>query len=212
LGRASRSRGQRILRVARTYGPLEDRCWYRVNCQMGLDNWGYVKKWVATAPVTSTGPSGIGFVKFGDIDDLEVQAPILTTGPGARGFNLYDGPCRRRRSTRSRPPATGPSAFRSPSRSGRLTVHHDVETTGGQGMSLVKGAQVSLKATAFSVKPGGTINSVTIGGSLRTRGDDLVTFEVDRGGTIQEMTLGGAIEALGAGSAKTSIEGDAPAL
>ena len=41
--------------------------------------------------VTSHGPSGIGFVHFGDIGVLRVDAPIETTGLGARGFNVYDG-------------------------------------------------------------------------------------------------------------------------
>ena len=179
---------------------------------MVLDNWGYVKKWAATAPVTSTGPSGIGFVNFGDIDDLQVQAPILTTGPGARGFNLYDGSLKEASFHSIKTTGDGSIGIQVSKPLGSLTIHHDVETTGGQGMSLVKGVQVLLKATAFSVKAGGTIDSVTIGGSLRTRGDDLVTFEVERGGTIQNMTLGGTIEALGARSAKTSIKGDAPAL
>jgi hypothetical protein len=46
--------------------------------------------WGATAPVTSHGPSGIGFANFGAIG-LEVTAPITTTGPGAHGFPLYEG-------------------------------------------------------------------------------------------------------------------------
>ncbi|HEU5430096.1 MAG TPA: hypothetical protein VFU81_00450, partial [Thermomicrobiales bacterium] len=35
---------------------------------MVLDNWGRVRSWVAAAPITSHGPSGIGYVNFGDID------------------------------------------------------------------------------------------------------------------------------------------------
>jgi hypothetical protein len=44
--------------------------------------------------LTSHGPSGIGFVNFGEIDHLDVQAPIETFGTGARAFNLYDGSLR----------------------------------------------------------------------------------------------------------------------
>ena len=62
-----------------------------------LDNWGDVSAWTATAPVTSNGPSGIGFVNFGNIERLDVQAPIQTNGKGARGFNLYDGSLRQAR-------------------------------------------------------------------------------------------------------------------
>jgi hypothetical protein len=62
------------------------------------------------------------------------------------------------------------------------------------------------------VKPGGTIDTVTIGGSLRTHGDDLVTLEVTEGAAINAWTLGGTIDALGAGSVATAIEGSAPAV
>ena len=179
---------------------------------MVLDNWGYVKEWVATAQVTSTGPSGIGFVNFGDIDTLDVQAPILTTGPGARGFNLYDGSLKEASFHSIRTTGDGSIGIQVSKPLGTLTVHHDVETTGGQGMSLVKGVQVSLKAVAFSVKPGGTIDEVTVGGSLRTHGDDVVTVEVDQGGTVHAMTVGGTVEALGTGAARTSVNGHAPAI
>ena len=57
---------------------------------------------------------------------------------------------------------------------------------------------------------GGSVDSVAIGGSLRTRGDDVVTFEVKEGGSIAEMTVGGAIEALGDASTATAIEGNIP--
>lgn len=179
---------------------------------MVLDNWGYVKEWVATAPVTSTGPSGIGFVNFGDIDRLDVRAPILTTGPGARGSNLYDGSLREASFESIKTTGDGSIGIQVSRPMGTLTVHHDVETTGGEGMSLVKGVQVSLKAIAFSVKPGGTIEKATFGGSLRTHGDDVVTVEVSEGGTVGSITVGGTIEALGSGSTTTAIEGDAPTL
>jgi hypothetical protein len=95
---------------------------------------------------------------------------------------------------------------------GTLIVHHDVETTGGEGLSLVKGVQVKLKAIAFSVKPGGQIDSVTIGGSLRTRGDDVVSFEVDEGATIHKLTIGGSVEAEGKGSTTSAISDSVPAV
>lgn len=174
---------------------------------MVLDNWGYVKEWVATADITSTGPSGIGFVNFGDIDTLDVQAPILTTGPGARGFNLYDGSLKEAAFHSIRTTGDGSVGVQVSRPLGTLVVHHDVETTGGEGMSLVKGVQVRLKAIAFSVKSGGTIESVTIGGSLRTRGDDVVTLEVESGATIEGLTIGGTIEADGKGSHTTVITG-----
>lgn len=179
---------------------------------MVLDNWGYVKEWIAAAEVTSTGPSGIGFVNFGDIDKLEVQAPILTTGGGARGFNLYDGSLKQASFHSIRTTGDGSVGIQVSKPLGTLTVHHDVETTGGEGSSLVKGVQMTLKAIAFSVKPGGTIDAVTIGGSLRTCGDDVVTFDVEDGARIGALTIGGSVEALGAGSKATRLEGDVPTL
>ncbi len=177
---------------------------------MVLDNWGYVKEWTARAQITSTGPSGIGFVNFGDLDKLEVQAPILTTGPGARGFNLYDGSLREASFHSIKTAGDGSIGIQVSRPLGKLRVLHDVETTGGQGTSLVKGVQMTLRAIALSIKSGGVIDSVTIDGSLRTHGDDVVTFEVEKGGTIHELVLGGAIEALGDGSTQSSIEGDVP--
>ncbi len=179
---------------------------------MVLDNWGHVKRWVATAPVTSTGPSGIGFVNFGAIDSLDVQAPILTTGPGARGFNLYDGSLTEAAFHSITTTGDGSIGIQVSRPLGTLVVHHDVETTGGEGMSLVKGVQVSLKAIALSVKAGGAVDSITIGGSLRTRGDGVVTYEVEEGATVEHLTVGGAVEAHGAGSTTTSIEGRSPTV
>lgn len=179
---------------------------------MVLDNWGHVQSWVATAEVTSTGPSGIGFVNFGDIDTLDVQAPILTTGPGARGFNLYDGTLKDASFHSIKTTGDGSVGIQVSKPLGTLTVHHDVQTTGGEGSSLVKGVQMRLKAIAFSVKAGGVIDTVTIGGSLRTRGADMVTFDVDDGATIKELTIGGSIEADGTGSKPTRIDGQVPPL
>ena len=47
---------------------------------MVLDNWGEVQTWTAHKPITSYGPSAIGFVNFSDIGTLEVRAPIQTFG------------------------------------------------------------------------------------------------------------------------------------
>lgn len=78
--------------------------------------------------------------------------------------------------------------------------------------AALTGVQVSLKAIAFSVEPGGTIEKATFGGSLRTHGDDVVTVEVSEGGMVGSITVGGTIEALGSGSTRTAIAGDAPTL
>lgn len=179
---------------------------------MVLDNWGYVKEWVSTAEVRSTGPSGIGFVNFGDIDRLDMQAPVITTGGGARGFNLYDGTLKEASFHSIRTTGDGSVGIQVSRPMGSLTVHHDVVTTGGEGSSLVKGVQVTLKAIAFSVKAGGQIESVAIGGALRTEGPGVTTLEVADGASIAEVTVGVGIEAQGAGSRATDIQGAVPSL
>jgi hypothetical protein len=45
-----------------------------------------MKTWIVTAPVTLSGPGGIGFFNFGDLNGLGIRA-VRT---GARGFSLYD--------------------------------------------------------------------------------------------------------------------------
>jgi hypothetical protein len=165
---------------------------------MVLDNWGQVQTWAALAPITSHGPSGIGFVNFSDIKTLNVQAPIQTFGKGARGFNLYDG-------------SLGEAIFESIETHGdgsigvqlskplpKLTIAKDLSTEGGEGLSLVKGVQMTLKAIALSIKPGGAVDQLRIGGSIRTSGDDVVTVEI--ADTVGSWDVPGGILATGRGS------------
>lgn len=177
---------------------------------MVLDNWGKVQRWQATAPVTSHGPSGIGFVNFGDIDTLEVTAPITTTGKGARGFNLYDGSLQRASFASIATAGDGSIGIQVSRPMGTLAVAGDVVTTGGEGMSLVKGVQMTLKAIALSVKNGGEVDSIQIGGALKTEGDEVTTLEVI--GTIGELSVAGGISATGNGSDAVAIQHDVPGL
>ncbi|MER8029718.1 hypothetical protein ABTZ78_12215 [Streptomyces bauhiniae] len=173
---------------------------------MVLDNWGTVHTWTATAPVTSHGPSGIGFVNFGDITVLDVRAPIRTTGKGARGFNLYDGSLQEARFASIATEGDGSVGIQVSKPLGILEVTGDVTTTGGKGLSLVKGVQVVLKAIALSVKDTGTVNSITIGGELATSGSDVTTLEVE--GTVHSLAVAGGIHATGEGSDAVHITGD----
>jgi hypothetical protein len=146
---------------------------------MVLDNWGDVRVWIATAPVTSRGPSGIGFVNFGRLDRLDVRAPVQTFGTGARGFNVYDGSFEHASFESIVTHGDGSTGVQVSKPLPTLEISGDISTEGGEGMSLVKGVQMALKAVALSVKPGGSVGSVTIGGALRTSGADVVTLEVD---------------------------------
>lgn len=173
---------------------------------MVLDNWGRVTRWEASAPVTSHGPSGIGFVNFGDIDVLDVTAPIVTTGKGARGFNLYDGSLREASFASIATTGDGSMGIQVSKPLGTLRVAGDVTTSGGTGLSLVKGVQVTLQAIALSVKPGGVVDRLEIGGALKTSGDEVVTLEL--AGEVRECEIRGGVEATGAGSDAAHVAAD----
>lgn len=177
---------------------------------MVLDNWGEVTTWRATAPVTSRGPSGIGFVNFGAIDRLDVEAPVETFGPGARGFNVYDGSLNHASFTSIATHGDGSIGVQVSKELPSLEIAGDLTTDGGQGMSLVKGVQVSLKAAALSVKPGGRIGRASIGGRMATAGDDVVTLEIE--GDLDELSATGGISAHGHNSDAVHVTGTAPDL
>lgn len=177
---------------------------------MVLDNWGKVAAWTATAPVTSNGPSGIGFVNFGDIDRLDVQAPIQTHGKGARGFNLYDGSLRAATFASIATTGDGSVGIQVSKPLGSLTVSGDVTTSGGEGLSLVKGVQVVLKAVGLSIKPGGQVGSITVGGRIATSGDIVNTVESE--GRVDRLEVRGGIDASGQGSDAVHVSSDVPGL
>ena len=165
---------------------------------MVLDNWGDVGSWTARAPVTSHGPSGIGFVNFGALDRLDVQAPVTTHGAGARGFNVYDGSLASARFLSITTHADGAVGIQVSRQLPVLDITEDVTTFGGRGTSLVRGQQVALSAIAVSIQPGGRIGRLSVGGSLTTHGDDVVTLDV--AGELGTLTVRQQIAATGAGS------------
>jgi hypothetical protein len=165
---------------------------------MVLDNWGQVQTWTATAPVTSHGPSGIGFVNFGTLDRLDVQAPIATHGAGARGFNVYDGSLAHASFDSIATTGDGSVGIQVSKELPQLEVRGDVTTSGGVGLSLVRGVQLELAAVALSIKPGGRIDTATVGGRITTSGDHLTTVEID--GEVGSLTVAGGIHAAGQGA------------
>jgi hypothetical protein len=165
---------------------------------MVLDNWGSVETWTAKAAVTSRGPSGIGFVNFGQIGQLVVQAPIQTFGAGARGFNLYDGALQHASFTNIATHGDGSVGVQVSKPLPVLDIAGDLTTEGGEGQSLVKGVQVTLKAVALSVKPSGALDRITVGGRIRTSGNDVVTVEID--GNVGELVAARGIFAHGRNS------------
>jgi hypothetical protein len=177
---------------------------------MVLDNWGEVGTWTARAPVTSHGPSAIGFVQFGVLGRLDVQAPITTHGAGARGFNVYDGRLGSARFRRIVTHGDGAIGIQISRDVPDVEIVEDVTTAGGLGASLVKGVQTPLRAIAVSIKPEGRIRTLTVGGSLRTGGDEVITLDVE--GALESLTVRGGITATGTGSVAVRAAGNIAGL
>ncbi|GAA4038084.1 hypothetical protein GCM10023063_23960 [Arthrobacter methylotrophus] len=178
---------------------------------MVLDNWGAVENWTAKAKVTSHGPSGIGFVNFGDIGVLTVEAPIETTGLGARGFNVYDGSLREAVFDSITTHGDGSVGVQVSRELPKLTIKGSLTTSGGAGESLVKGVLMPLAAIALSVKATGHIGVVDVGADISTDGDGLATVDLE--GPVGTLTVGGKIIANGAGAWAVRIAGvEGPSL
>ena len=176
---------------------------YGVN-DMVLDNWGIVNEWVAEDRITSRGPSGIGFVNFNEIKTIRVLSDIETHGIGARGFNVYDGSVKHAEFKRIVTHANAAVGIQISRPVGTLVVHEDIETFGGEGESLVKGVITQLSADGLSVKEGGTIDTVEIGGRIVTNGENVRSLHVQ--GEINTITVKGGIVSKGLKSKAVLIE------
>jgi hypothetical protein len=177
---------------------------------MVLDNLGEVATWTALAPLTSHGPSGVGFVNFGQIDRLDVRGPIRTFGSGARGFNFYDGSLRHASFASIATEGDGAIGVQVSRPLPVLDIAGDLTTAGGEGRSLVKGVQVALKAIALSVKPGGEVGTIAVGGQVRTTGDDVISVEIE--GAVGRIDVSGGVVATGARSDAVHVRGEIPGL
>lgn len=164
---------------------------------MVLDNWGSVDGWVAEDKITSYGPSGIGFVNFGTVNELVVNAPIETFGQGSRGYNVYAGTVHSAEFDRVVTHADGAVGMQISQPVGSIVVHRGIETFGGTGDSLVKGVVVQLSAIALSFKPGAWAREVSIAGGLTTHGPGVNPLELH--GTVDALTITGGINAAGEG-------------
>ena len=179
--------------LVRNHGPVVT---YGVN-DMVLDNWGVVDGWIAEEKITSYGPSGIGFVNFGIVNDLRVNAPIETFGQGARGFNVYTGTVSVAEFDRVVTHADGAVGVQISQPVGRILVRRGIETFGGTGQSLVKGVVMTLSAIGLSVKPGGSARAIDICGGIKTHGSGVQPIE--QHGTIDTLRIVGGCVAAGGG-------------
>ncbi|MGH7035792.1 MAG: hypothetical protein ACREFL_18835 [Stellaceae bacterium] len=179
--------------IVRNRGPVVT---YGAN-DMVLDNWGVVDLWIAEEKITSYGPSGIGFVNFGIVNELRVNAPIETFGQGARGFNVYTGTVNTAEFDRVTTHADGAVGIQISQPIGRLAVRRGIETFGGTGPSLVKGVVVKLSAIGLSIKPGGSAREIEIGGGIKTNGAGVPPIE--QHGAIESLRVVGGFIAAGGG-------------
>jgi hypothetical protein len=175
--------------LVRNRGPVTT---YGVN-DMVLDNWGTVDRWIAENKITSYGPSGIGFVNFGIVNELEMQAPIETFGQGARAFNVYTGTVNRAVFDRITTHADGAVGIQISQPIGTLEVRRGIETFGGTGDSLVKGVVVSLSAIGLSLKPGASARTIDIKGGITTHGKGISPLELQ--GSIGSLSIDGGVAA-----------------
>jgi hypothetical protein len=162
---------------------------------MALDNWGTVRRWIAEEAVTTHGPSGVGFVNFGEVGELHVQAPIETFGLGARGFNVYDGSIGTAAFERITTHGDGSVGIQVSKPLDRLIVRRGIETHGGIGETLVKGVITELPAVGLSVKPGGAVGEVDIAGGIISWGPGITPLEVH--GEIGTLRVTGGLRAAG---------------
>lgn len=179
--------------LVRNRGPVTT---YGVN-DMVLDNWGVVDRWTAEDKISSHGPSGIGFVNFGTVQELKVNAPIETFGQGSRGFNVYTGTVGIAEFDRITTHADGAVGIQISQPIGKLVVRRGIETFGGTGPSLVKGVVVNLSAIGLSIKPGGSAREIYIAGGITTNGAGVAPIE--QHGTIESFRVAGGFVAKGGG-------------
>jgi hypothetical protein len=168
---------------------------YGVN-DMVLDNWGEVTDWSANEAVTSYGPSGIGFVNFGVVQNFVAKKPIVTHGLGARGFNQYDGTVQYIKLKSIRTFGDGSIGIQISKPVGHVELEDGITTKGSIGDSLVKGVLTKLSAVAFSIRPGGEVQSLTVNGDIRTSGDGSDAFVVE-GGELKAISVTGEIRSTG---------------
>lgn len=168
---------------------------YGVN-DMVLDTWGTVENWTAHAPVVSYGPSGIGFVNFGTVDRFVAEKEVVTHGLGARGFNQYDGTVRSARFHSIETFGDGSIGVQVSKPVGTIAIEKGITTHGSVGNTLVKGVNMLLPAEALSVKAGGVIDRLEVGGDLTTHGANVTTYAVE-GGKVSAVDIKGRVLATG---------------
>lgn len=168
---------------------------YGVN-DMVLDTWGSVDTWTAHEQLISHGPSGIGFVNFGTVNTFTAQKEIITHGLGARGFNQYDGTIKNIHLKSITTHGNGSIGIQISKPIGNIHIAENITTHGSIGITLVKGVLMPLPAIAFSIKPGGVVESLAVQGDITTYGPNVDTYTIE-GGKLEHIQVAGLISAQG---------------
>lgn len=177
---------------------------YGVN-DMVLDAWGSVDLWRAEGRVVSYGPSGVGFVNFGTVRTFEALGSVETYGLGARGYNQYDGTLESGTFSSIETFGDGSVGIQVSKQVGSICVQRGITTHGGIGNTLVKGKNVELAAIALSVKDGGSIGALEVGGDLVTHGAQVDALSVEAGGSIGGGSIAGEVVVHGDGARGVNI-------
>ena len=169
---------------------------YGVN-DMVLDAWGKVQRWIVNDKVVSYGPSGVGFVNFGQVDYFEANASIETYGTGARAYNQYDGYLKEGLFSDIMTHNDGAVGIQISKKVDRLRIRGNIHTFGSLGQSLVKGVNVDLPAYAFSLKEGGALDEFIVEGDILSEGDQVTTVIMEEGAQIGQVKVAGRVDAKG---------------
>ena len=113
------------------------------------------------------------------------------------GFNVYTGTVNSAEFDRIVTHADGAVGIQISQPVGEINVRRGIETYGGTGDSLVKGAVVKLAATALSIKPGGSARQIEIAGGLLAHGEGVDPIELH--GPVCSLHIGESFTAVGRG-------------
>lgn len=138
-------------------------------------------------------------MNFGTVENFVAEKEVVTHGLGARGFNQYDGTVRRIRFDSIETFGDGSIGVQVSKPIGTIVINKGITTHGSVGNTLVKGVNMLLPAEAFSVKPGGVVDRLEVGGDLVTHGAKVTTYAVE-GGKVNAIDIKGQVMAQGAES------------
>ncbi|MDO4246246.1 MAG: hypothetical protein Q4C89_09500 [Deinococcus sp.] len=75
---------------------------------------------------------------------------------------------------------------------GRITVHGDIRTKGGEGESLVRGKVTKLRANALSLKEGTEGEAFIVKGKVKAENPEVESYDFEApASVIEKLEVGG---------------------